>query len=122
MEYPVGTLVMVKKPSLPLMEWKKEWIELAWIRDMDKYADKIYAIKESCGSSYVLVSLSNNITAGSDKRPGGWYWHHDWLVPMLIGKNGNPEPYDNQHSEFCYWCKEKTIYFEEFNYCPKCMR
>ena len=89
--------------------WKEEWVSLRWDNLMDRHNNKTHIVCEVFNSYYIL---------NTDDDGYRWGWHHDWLAP--VDKDGNP--FDNQHNEFCHWCKEKIIRFEDFNYCPKCLR
>ena len=116
MKYKKNILVLIKRPKCLAIEDSYDGVY--WVSDMEVYNGKTFVTLSDYGDRrYRLRSLEKKY-----HRVDEWFWHEDWLFPLSVDSNGNPEPIDNQHNEFCYWCKEKTIYFEEFSYCPKCLR
>jgi hypothetical protein len=116
-EIPNDTWIKIVKPTIPIDEWKHEWLEVAWNNRMNDFDNCCFRIESFNGSTYRLSGISYN-------------WHRDWLILADLDKNGNPIPDNNDQRLKCYWCNRKTktkfIKYEKgdikYTYCPDCLR
>ncbi len=117
MKFLKDTLVQIRKPTMPIEEWKIDWLDVHWDKAMDKYDGDVDRIKSTYSSTCSLKHI-------------GYSWHHDWLVVGTKDENGKFIPLNNEGLSHCHWCKVSTKITKEhcdegiktFTYCPKCGR